>query len=167
MQSSHRAAPSPLLVALASWLIPGSGYVLLGERVRGITIGVTVILLFVLGVLIAGVRVIEVPGWDASGGKMYVRPTEERRPVRFFFDSVLFRRPISEIAAKPWYVPQFFVGAPILAASAYSISQSLEVAKPHARLAEIGTLYTAVAGMLNVLAGIDATYRASEGEKRA
>jgi len=30
----------------------------------------------------------------------------------------------------------------------------------HARLAEISTLYTAVAGMLNLLAVIDSTFRA-------
>jgi hypothetical protein len=36
------------------------------------------------------------------------------------------------------------------------------VPKSHARLAEIGTLYTAVAGMLNLLAIIDSSYRASQ-----
>ena len=35
------------------------------------------------------------------------------------------------------------------------------VAKSHSRLWEIGTLYTAVAGMLNLLAIIDSSHRAA------
>ena len=60
-----RSPSSPLLpagVAALSWLLPGSGYLLLGQRTRGLVVGITILSLFFLGLLIAGVRVIEVPG---------------------------------------------------------------------------------------------------------
>src|SRR5215213_1327128 len=59
---SDRPSPvtSPPLVALAAWLVPGGGYFLLGQRARGLTVGVTVVALFVFGLLIGGVRALEV-----------------------------------------------------------------------------------------------------------
>ncbi|MCS7034067.1 MAG: hypothetical protein NZ561_08740, partial [Phycisphaerae bacterium] len=58
---------SPPVVALASWFVPGAGYLLIGQYTRGLVVGVTVLLLFILGVLIAGIRVIDVPGYDNLG----------------------------------------------------------------------------------------------------
>src|SRR6266540_2397256 len=51
----------PPLIALAGWIVPGSGYWLIGERKRGITVGVTIVIVFVLGILIAGVRCVQAP----------------------------------------------------------------------------------------------------------
>src|SRR4051812_28696104 len=59
--------PPPPLVALAGWLIPGAGYWLIGERARAKTVFAGIALLYVLGLLVAGVRVIEVPGYDSGG----------------------------------------------------------------------------------------------------
>src|SRR3954451_3974220 len=67
---AYSASPSPAavpLVAITSWVLPGAGYFLIGQRARGVTVGVTIIVLFLLGLLIAGVRVMEVPGYDSSG----------------------------------------------------------------------------------------------------
>ena len=46
-------APPPPVVALASWLLPGFGYLLLGQRKRAFTVGITILLLLALGLLIA------------------------------------------------------------------------------------------------------------------
>jgi hypothetical protein len=62
---------SPLLVALAGLVLPGLGYWLVGQRKRAIAVGSAILLLFLLGILVAGVRVIEVPGWGEDGRKLY------------------------------------------------------------------------------------------------
>ena len=61
-------------MAIAAWLIPGSGYLLLGQRGRGLGVGITIITLFLLGILVAGVRVIEVPGFEVSTGRKVMTP---------------------------------------------------------------------------------------------
>jgi hypothetical protein len=169
MSNSSGPFSAPPLVALCSWLVPGSGYFLIGERLRGTTIGVTIILLFILGILFAGIRVIDVPGFDDRGFAIYVNPSGQKvlRPEQGRW--ALVAKPFSEIANKPWFVGQILTGPICLVASHFS----LDVAHPvppntilqatprsHARIAEIGTLYTAVAGMLNLLAIIDSAYRA-------
>src|SRR4029079_11195026 len=67
-----RPLPSPPLVLFAGWLLPGAGYLLLGQRARGIVVGATIILLYTSGVLIGGVRSIQVPGYGENGGRLYV-----------------------------------------------------------------------------------------------
>ena len=143
---ASRDLPPPPLVALAGWLVPGSGYWLIGQRVRGLTIGITIIVLFVLGILIAGIRVVEAP--DMGGQTSFP----------------------SRVLQKPWFLGQALTG-PIGLASAYASneaahSQRFKNVQAKARLAEIGTLYTAVAGMLNLLAIIDSAHRAGNHGNR-
>src|SRR5437588_723054 len=52
--------PAPL-VAVANWLLPGAGYLLIGQIARGLTIGLTILGIFVLGILIGGVHVVDPP----------------------------------------------------------------------------------------------------------
>jgi len=130
-------APPVPLVALAGWLVPGSGYWLLGQRTRAIVVGVSVILLFLLGILVAGVAVVEAPSLSGGG-------------------SLLAR-----ILQKPWFLGQVMAG-PLGVVTAWigeAVARDYPAAK--ARLGEIGTLYTAVAGMLNLIAIIDSSHRAS------
>ena len=143
-QSSIRQilAPPPL-VGLAAWLIPGSGYLLIGQRARGLTVGITILLLFVCGLLIGGVRVV-----DAPSGHTF-----------------------QKVLQKPWFIPQILAG-PVAVAADYTASHwgshtdsSTGVTVKGApvstaRVNEIGTLYTAVAGLLNLMAIIDSAFRA-------
>ncbi len=126
----------PPVIALATWVLPGSGYWLIGQRARGLTIGITIIILFILGLLIGGVRVVDPP------------PNA-------------FSNPVNAITQKPWFVGQILAG-PITLLSA-SIGKGEEYYASHSRVNEIGTLYTAIAGMLNLLAIIDAAYRSAQG----
>lgn len=133
MFQAHRVS-SPPLVALAGWMLPGAGYWLVGQRARALTVGITILALFFLGVLIAGVRVVEAP------------------PA------------VGLVMARPWFIGQALAG-PISLICAW-ISSELSTGRyalvvAHARVAEIGTLYTAVAGMLNLMAIIDAACRAA------
>lgn len=152
---------SPPVVAAAGWFVPGSGYVLIGDVGRGLVIGVTIIAMFLAGVLIAGIRVIDVPGYDSLG---------RQKPASPAGDWILTSRPLAAIVDKPWFVAQVLAGPIALLGANWSI-QAAQPATPggrvssvpisHARIYDIGSLYTAIAGMLNLLAMIDASSRAS------
>jgi hypothetical protein len=170
----HSLLTTPAVVAVAGWVLPGSGYVLLGEKARGITIMVTVLTLFISGLLIAGVRVIDVPGYDKNGFEDRIDGQGHRveRSTDYEYEnghSALFSGDfVAEVAAKPWYVGQIFVGPMNLIVSIVSIHEAqVNLPMTHARLQEIGTLYTAVAGMLNLLAMLDASSRAAHPEESA
>jgi hypothetical protein len=154
-------------VVLAGWLIPGGGYLVLGQIARGITICVTVLALFIGGLAIGGIRVIDVPGFkqgyptriDNHGNPLAPQEPHYNQgtwtladgPGQFF----------SEVLAKIWYVPQLLNGPVALWASHAALDAARRgVATTHARIMEIGTLYTAVAGVLNLLAIMDAASRA-------
>jgi hypothetical protein len=156
--------PAPL-VALAGWLVPGAGYWLIGQRARALIIGVAIVTLYLLGLLIGTVRVIEVPGYDTQTGRQ-IRVNERGRVFpseREYLQArwVLMVRPFSEIANKPWFAAQVLAGPISLASAAASNRYAqLKLPKVHAPLDNIGTLYAAVAGMLNLFVIIDSTYRA-------
>ena len=133
MPSPSSSSVPPPVVALATWIVPGSGYWLIGQRARALTVGITIIILFILGMLIGGVRVVDVPNGVLS-------------------------TPVNAVSQKPWFVGQILAGPITLIAS--SIGHDDAYYASHSRVNEIGTLYTAVAGMLNLLAIIDAAYRA-------
>jgi hypothetical protein len=132
MPQSRWKVPAPI-VALVSWLIPGSGYLLLGQIARGLTIGITILVLFTLGLLIGGVHVVDPPAFGHG---------------RNLFNALL---------QKPWYIGQFLSGAVGLISGWVGPTQPAS----HSRVADIGTLYTAIAGMLNLMGIIDCSYRAT------
>jgi hypothetical protein len=168
---------SPALVALAGWILPGAGYVFLGgeNRARGFVVGATILSLFLLGILLGGIRVIDVPGYDRLGGEVRLDPAGRRIDTTPAARSPHYntspwalgsRGFFGEIANKPWYVGQILAGPICLVASAASLSAARHgVPMAHARLNEIGTLYTAVAGMLNLLVIIDAAHRAAHAHR--
>jgi hypothetical protein len=129
---SSSSVPVPI-VALATWVVPGSGYWLIGQRARALTVGITILSLFVLGLVIGGTKVVDLPPGVLSS-------------------------PVNAVSQKPWFVGQILAG-PITLLTA-SVGRGEDYFPSHSRVNEIGTLYTAVAGMLNLLAIIDAAYRA-------
>ena len=145
--------PPPVpIVALAGWCVPGLGYLLVGERARALLSGVSIILIFVLGILIAGVRCVDVPGYNENGTLRREARTSEL---------AIKAAPFRSLVDKPWYIPQILAGPLTIGASVWSVSISSQYPKATARLWDIGTLYTAVAGMLNLLVIIDAAHRAA------
>jgi hypothetical protein len=168
----RRVNVPPALVAAAGWALPGAGYWLIGHRARGVVVGITILLLFAFGILLAGIRVIDVPGYDRAGLRVRIEPGPSGRRLdpqapsdeeRYFRGNwaLVSRGFFGEIANKPWYVGQILTGPVCLIASSWSLSAARQGVGPsHGRLYEIGTLYTAVAGMLNLLVMIDASSRA-------
>jgi hypothetical protein len=178
MADPARRNSSPPLVALAGWLVPGGGYLLVGERARGLTIGITVVVLFFLGLLIGGVRALEVPGWDEQGRQIRLNERGYKvHPDDASYDRadwVLRRSVLSEVRAKPWSIAQVLTGPVAVVGAWWSISAASDPdgdgertaagVLSHGRMNEIGVLYTAVAGMLNLLAMIDASHRATQAQ---
>jgi hypothetical protein len=192
--SRQSRSVNPAWVALCAWLLPGGGYLALGQAVRGITVFVCVISLLILGMLIGDIRVMDPPGWNdygylsqmvlhtLPGGQQElerIEPTDadmQANPLSDandrVFGSAITTQPLAELSDKPWVVGQFLCGPVSIAASALSVHEARlrdpgldgnaqpiqSVPSSHSRSWEIGTLYTAVAGMLNLLAIIDATF---------
>lgn len=149
--------PTPV-VALAAWLVPGGGYLLLGQVARALTVGLTVIALFVGGLLIGGMKVVDEPDWSK------VAPASGDGGVRL---GERVSNALRAVVEKPWFVGQFLAGPGSLAIArkAWARTPDNPYAISHSRSNEIGTLYTAVAGMLNLLAIIDASYRAARARE--
>ncbi len=128
------------IAAVATWLLPGLGHLLLGQRARGWIIGVTILCLWGGGLALGGVSVID---WSRQRawflGQMLIAPSiavawqHDRLKARY----LLTRgpQPAREGEPEPAFEPAY------------------------GRMAEMGTLYTALAGMLNLLAMIDVIYR--------
>ena len=167
------------LVAIAGWLLPGSGYFLIGQWGRAFGTGVTIILLFITGLLIAGVRVVEVPGFNVDTGEkqLITFMTEQVDPVTHRSRRVVSERRwalevsvLGEIRDKPWSVPQVLTGPVAIVAGwcsihAAAIDPSTGLRKgaiTHAHISEIGSLYLSVAGLLNLMTIIDSAWRASQ-----
>ncbi|MDB5326161.1 MAG: hypothetical protein JWM57_1730 [Phycisphaerales bacterium] len=159
MADSHRstALPAPL-VALCGWLVPGLGYLLIGQKTRAIISGSVILATFLAGILIGGIRVIDVPGYDPAGQPKMLRIARTDDTVwalKYDFKG--------EVLNKPWYIAQTLVGPTNIIATWGSMKAADAGHRMStARVFDIGTLYTAVAGMLNLLVILDATYRATK-----
>jgi len=141
---------------------------------------------------VAGIRVVDVPGYGDDGKPVMVavRGDSSGRAVEYRSTTpgahwvaadpsskwALAAHPIDEVLNKPWYIGQILAGPLTLVCSKISLNLSeplpndpdtSRAAKSHVRVAEIGTLYTAVAGMLNLLVIIDAAHRANRKEQLA
>ncbi len=120
--------------AVSAWVLPGLGHFLLGERKRAKIIAVSIGLLWLVGLIIGGISVCDRrSAWFA--GQVLLAPT---LAVDYYYQLQLkhatgYRQSPSN--RWPAYEPSF----------------------GHAN--EQGTLYTALAGLLNLLAMMDVIYR--------
>jgi len=115
--------------AVLGWLWPGAGHISLGERKRGLYIMAGVLLLFVSGLLIGGVNVVD------------------RKDDRLWFIAQVFTGPVA-LAAD--YTNQRFLKT--LPPEQLNATQSIS------HLNEIGKLYCALAGLMNLVAILDALH---------
>lgn len=131
----HRSSAGASVVRVCTagflaWLIPGLGHIYLGERKRGFIFLVTIAATFWSGVAIGGVR-------------GTVQPHQHTA----------------------WFMAQVNSGGHALAAYGLHKSMGMAQGKPwpyvgHWLSIDIGIVYTAVAGLLNVLIIMDALVRA-------
>ncbi len=119
------------LEALAGWLLPGLGHVMLGQRARGVIIGLTILSLYLGGLLIGGISVIDRREHFAwFFGQAIIAPTLALQWTHDRLDYGGKPNPFND----PAYVPS--LGRPD----------------------EQGVLFTALAGLLNLLAIVDVIY---------
>lgn len=133
-QAAGSTAQWHVSAAVATWLVPGLGHYLLGQRRRGIILAVSISLLWLGGLAIGGISSVDRtahPAWFL--GQMLVAPSVVVEYYHTRLRSAGRDEPVP--GESPAYAPSF------------------------ARTNEQGVLYTAVAGMLNLLAIIDVLYR--------
>ena len=202
MQSKRTTSPAAAM--LASFIFPGVGYFLVGQKWRALITGGGVIALFALGILFAGVRVVSLPGYQNGSPKyievyrggmqrMTTNPATEIKPTgkrdmhgRPLYDVtrhtptgvttepnvadppigkqlVLLVSPFSAIFDNLWFLGQVLMG-PIIVVAGYLSNSAAQagIDRTYGRLWDVGSLYTAVAGMLNLLLILDASARARE-----
>ena len=125
---------------MAGWVLPGLGHLLIGHVGRGLVLGVTIGTLWLGGLLIGGISVIDRRDHSAWFlGQMMVAPSVVVDRYHDNLRSQWQREVGSRADLVPPYEPAF--------------------GKPQ----EQGTLYTALAGLLNLLAMIDVAGRSPAG----
>ncbi|MFQ5494834.1 MAG: DUF6677 family protein [Phycisphaerae bacterium] len=125
------------VVGLSAWLVPGLGHILAGERNRGIIILVTIGVTFWSGVAIGSVR-----------------------------------HAVDPQRKKLWFMAQICAGTHAIAALGWGehARRGLnddDLAVSRWSSIEVAMVYTGVAGLLNLLAVIDALVRADPSHRRA
>ncbi|HOA74063.1 MAG TPA: hypothetical protein PL151_04855 [Phycisphaerae bacterium] len=124
-----------IIAALATWLVPGAGHLLIGDRVRGIAFLVTITLTFWTGVAIGGVK-----------------------------------NTVSPVDRTLWFAGQICAGGHSFAAlawastipSPYGTDTPAASVIGYGRAEEVSVVYTAIAGMLNILIILDVLVRAEK-----
>lgn len=125
---------APVAVVLA-WLIPGLGHIYLGHKVRGIIFFVAITLTFGTGVAIGGVKSIHTrkPGVDVAAS--------------------------GESDRSWWFFAQIINGAYAITSYTVGKQSSSAIYLPWPS-GDVASVYTGVAGMLNLLIILDALARA-------
>lgn len=138
MTSAERLSPAVRvpIAGLLAWLVPGLGHLFAGDRSRGIIILVTLTLTFWTGIAIGGVR-----------------------------------STIDPQRKKLWFMAQICAGSHTLAAFGWGEHArgdltTEQLATSQWASTEVALVYTGVAGLLNLLAIMDALVRADPAGRR-
>ncbi|MEM1012430.1 MAG: DUF6677 family protein [Planctomycetota bacterium] len=151
MATGSQPFVSPWLVAAAGWAVPGLGHAIVGQKWRGVALFAAVASLFVGGLLIGGVRVVDMPGYF-----------DGQRQILRNGSWTLTQNPVGTVLGKPWFIAQSLTGPSAFVAGYGGIVAARNgYPKPTARLSDIGVLYCATAGMMNLIGILDASGRAS------
>lgn len=119
--------------ALAAWVLPGLGHLVLGERRRGVILMVTIGSLYLAGLLVGGLDVI-----DSREDTLWFAAQTIAGPTTVVLDTIHQRY------LKPNAAPE---------------SDQLPYVRSLGRVNEMGTLFCAMAGLLNLLVILDVLYR--------
>lgn len=171
--SAHRTStpgpgPAPrypwALIAVAGWVLPGLAHALLGDRRRGAIVGCALLSTFVTGLLIGGIDVVDRRHdvlWFTVGGQCMIGP------LAFGVDAIhnlldrMRDRQIDGYARdndRPTYDREQRNRLIVeMRHNGRRPAYSTSVGHPN----EVGTLFCAVAGMMNLLAILDAVGRAT------
>lgn len=155
--------------AVAAWIYPGLGHILIGEPKRGLIVMISLTFLFVCGLLIGGVDSIDYRTqklWFA--GQCLFSPVA---PAMGYYHETLDRNMVQRIEAYQLdqrrnhqrNLDEDDALLEILRTNPHS----LPYIKSTGRVNEMGTLYCAMAGLLNLLAIIDVFARPRRANPQA
>lgn len=128
------------LAAILAIVLPGAGHVSLGETRRGILVGVGVLGLFFAGLFIGGIDVV-----DSREDRLWFVGQALVGPIAFGVDRLNQGHKIAD--------PRVPGGR-----RSANPDESPFNAKSLAKMNELGTLYATIAGMLNLIAILDAGF---------
>jgi TM2 domain-containing membrane protein YozV len=159
-----------VLAPFAAWLLPGLGHIIIGQRTRGLILMITILGLFLAGLLIGGIDVV-----DARNDRLWFIGQALAGPVApatAAVNSYMQRQLAHQVAITQQTVYEQR-GRSI--SSRQALEQLLAQGRPPAytvslgRINELGTLYCAMAGLLNLLVIVDLiqTPDSSPAAKRA
>lgn len=141
--SPPKATWQPVAAAIG-WIIPGAGHFICGQRRRGITLAVTIGLLYLAGLVIGGIGSVD------------------RQENTLWYYAQLFAGPVT-IAVDQWHQAVKQPAKDILDDVSFpEVNQpdysKLPYVQSVGRVNELGTLFCAVAGLLNLLVMVDVLY---------
>jgi len=150
-RDAKSAANWPIGAAIAAWLLPGLGHVLLGQKRRGLLLLAAIGGLYVAGLLVGGIDVI-----DSRQDRLWYYGQFLAGPQTFVIDRV--HQSMRTDAYQRWQRKTFGANRPP-SPDYYPYSVSI------ARVNELGTLYCTMAGLLNLLAIIDVLFRMDKSRR--
>jgi len=136
--------------AVLAWVVPGAGYAMLGDVRRGVLAGAGVLGLFLAGILIGGVDVV-----DRTEDSLWFAAQAGTGPIAWVAD---FANTELVKAGRVGELIEVPSGDPRIPAQP-EVSSLKGVARPN----EFGTLYGAMAGLMNVAVILDVLTRRREG----
>jgi len=142
----RRAAPaSPWHppAAIGAWLVPGLGHMLCGQVKRGVILLIAILALYTAGLLIGGIDVI-----DRREDRLWFYAQMGLGPTTWILDQ--YHQHLDRQLQQ--YIRETYQDTG-------QIDDRVPYVKSIGRANELGTLYCALAGMLNLLAVIDVAYR--------
>ncbi|PQO31929.1 hypothetical protein DTL21_16895 [Bremerella cremea] len=138
---------NPSTAVFLAWLIPGAGHLYQGRRGKGILFLVCILSIYFLGLSMGGGRVVYAK-WDSA---------EKRLPLLCQLGVGLPTLPAFAQAylVKNHKQPMEFLGTRLMAPP-LDKEENASLHRKYGYLFEMGTLYTMIAGLLNVLVIYDA-----------
>ena len=134
------------LAAVLGWIIPGLGHYVIGERARGVLVLAGVAFLWICGLLIGGIDTV-----DRKDDRLWFIAQAGSGPIAFAIDGM------NNALLKSGTMGEL-VDAPNPRRDT-STRKQVSTLKSVAHMNEYGTLFTAFAGLMNIVALLDAGSR--------
>ncbi len=145
----HDEQPLNFGAAIAGWVFPGLGQILLGERRRGFLAMAGVLLLFVGGLFIGGLDAV-----DKDEDRLWFIGQAAAGPIAFAAaygnDMLIKSGRFGELVPTPLSQQQMMMGA---------TESKVSTLKGLAHANEFGTLFCFLAGLMNLIVVLDAFVR--------
>ncbi len=139
------------LAAVCAWLVPGLGHWISGERARGGLILLGIAFLWLCGIFIGGVDAV-----DRKSDKLWFIAQAGSGPIAFAVNG------LNEGLIKSGKVGELIDAPAMRGQKPDKISTSMGIARSN----EYGILFTALAGLMNMIAILDAATRTRNDRRR-